>query len=253
MARLGGGRRFETWLCWSTQLWSPVAVKMARPHTATDPKTARRLTDEAERVASLAHPSFQRVFSMHPDHVLPHIVFEYVEGPSLRLLLEADGPFDSADVAVIGEQLAWALAFLHANGLVHLDLKPENILLRDGRPVIVDLGLARPIGARPQHRLRGTTGYHAPEQLDGSPASASMDIYTFGLVLHELLSGVAVGDGGRVEDTGIPSLDRVLRTLLTTRGSRPTASAAARLLGTVVSAHGEAPFAPPNCESTGAR
>src|SRR6476619_3565681 len=148
MARLGGGRRCETWLCWSTQLWSPVAVKMARPHTATDPKTARRLTDEAERVASLAHPSFQRVFSMHPDHVLPHIVFEYVEGPSLRLLLEADGPFDSADVAVIGEQLAWALAFLHANGLVHLDLKPENILLRDGRPVIVELGLARPIGAR---------------------------------------------------------------------------------------------------------
>src|SRR5947207_15132725 len=81
MARLGGGRRCETWLCWSTQLLSPVAVKLGRPGTANERETARRLRAEAELVASIAHPCFQRVFGTNVEDDMPHIVFEYVEGP----------------------------------------------------------------------------------------------------------------------------------------------------------------------------
>jgi len=244
MARLGGGRRCETWLCWSSEFLSPVAVKMQRPGATNTHETARRLQAEAQRVASLAHPCFQRVLATHVHHDVPHIVFEYVEGSSLRSLLDTDGPLQAVDVAVIGEQIAWALAYLHRRGLVHLDLKPQNILLRDGRPVIVDLGLARHIGTRPRNRLLGTAGYHAPEQLAGRPASTAMDVYTFGLVIHELLWGFTEADGRAVSDARVAHFDDIVWSLLGPACDRPSAAGVARSLGAVASELGDAPFCP---------
>ena len=171
-------------------------------------------------------------------------MFEYVEGPSLRSLLDGDGAFAPVDVAVIGEQIAWALAYLHRQGLAHLDLKPQNILMRDGRPVIADLGLARPLGTEPHDRLRGTAGYHAPEQLAGYAASAAMDLYTFGVVLHELLFEVRPGSPAVTSENSVRRLDEVLRLLLGPPSSRPSAHRVARELGVIASLLGDEPYCP---------
>ena len=223
---------------------TPVAVKMGRPTTADDPKTEKRLRAEGERVQSLTHPAFQRLYECRAGDQLPHLVFEYVEGPSLGSLLAANGALAVPDVVAIAEQLAWALAYLHGQGLVHHDLKPSNILLRDGRPVVVDLGLAREIGTQPRTRLHGTAGYHAPEQLAGRPAAASMDVYTLGVVLFELVHGLRPYDARRTGMSECPDLYGVLSALLGREGQRPTASEAAGLLADVGTRIGDEPFCP---------
>lgn len=226
-ARLGGGRRCETWLCWSRELHAPVAVKLGRPSTATEPKTAARLGAEAKHVRALAHPAFQRLFECRITASIPHLVFEYVEGPSLASLLAEEGPFDVADAIVIGEQIAWGLAHLHGRGLVHLDLKPANILLRDGRPVIVDLGLAR-----------------APEQLAGEGASTVMDMYAFGVVLFELVHVDRPADDSWPLTTTCTPFDEFLGLLLGEAAARPTASEAAARLAELAHTCGEEPYRP---------
>ncbi len=240
-ARLGGGRRCETWLCWSRELFAPVAVKLGRPSTATEPATASRLELEARNVRALAHPAFQHLYASRTGAGVPHLVFEYVEGPSLKSLIVEHGAFELADVIAIGEQVAWALAHLHGRGLVHLDLKPGNMLLRDGRPVIVDLGLARPIGTRARTRLRGTVGYHAPEQLAGDVAAATMDMYTLGIVLCELVLGHRRVDSGPVSGgvMGSAGFDELVHDLLGDVGSRPAAVDVAVRLGDLAAAMGQ--------------
>src|SRR5215211_2407720 len=134
---------------------------------------------------------------------LPQLVFEYVEGPTLDDALADDGPFHPIDVLLTGMQLAAALGHLHDRGLAHLDVKPGNVVLRDGRPVLIDLGLARPVGEAPAggHR-RGSPPWMAPEQVRSRPASPGMDLFALGAVLFELATGTQAFDPA---DTGPPA------------------------------------------------
>ena len=143
-ALLGDGRRCETWLAWDLGRWCPVAVKLPRPGQGA--RAAAALTREAEVAAAVAHPGIRRLLDDRLDRPLPHLVFEYVEGPTLDDALDEDGPFHPVDVLLVGMQLAAALGHLHGRGLAHLDVKPGNVVLREGRPVLIDLGLARPWG-----------------------------------------------------------------------------------------------------------
>jgi serine/threonine protein kinase len=188
-ALLGDGRRCETWLAWDLGRWCPVAVKLPRPG-AGQARAVAGLAQEAQVAASVAHPGIRRLLESRLDQPLPHLVFEYVEGPTLDGALATDGPFHPVDVLLTGMQLAAALGHLHDRGLAHLDVKPGNVVLREGRPVLIDLGLARPVGEAPagRHR-RGSPPWMAPEQVRRLPASPGMDLFALGAVLYELATG----------------------------------------------------------------
>ena len=148
------------------------------------------LAQEAQVAGPVAHPGIRRLLEARLDQPLPHLVFEYVEGPTLDDALADDGPFHPVDVLLTGMQLAAALGHLHGRGLAHLDVKPGNVVLREGRPVLIDLGLARPVGEAPagRHR-RGSPPWMAPEQVRRLPASPGMDLFALGAVLFELATG----------------------------------------------------------------
>lgn len=187
---LGDGVRREMWLAWSTDRWAPVAVKLPRPSYAAEPRSAATLHAEAVLLGQVRHTGFQRLLRDGSGDPLPHLVLEYVEGPSLDTVID-DGPLGPDDLVFLGMHLAAALHYLHGLGFVHRDLKPENVVIREGRPVLLDLGLARPIGtAGRADAPQGTDGYRAPEQERGAAAEPLADLYALGTILAE----AAVGD-----------------------------------------------------------
>jgi eukaryotic-like serine/threonine-protein kinase len=192
-ALLGDGRRCETWLAWDLGRWCPVAVKLPRPGQGA--RAAAGLAREAQVAGATAHPGIRRLLEARLDQPVPSLIFEYVEGPTLDDALATDGPFHPVDVLLVGLQLAAALGHLHGRGLAHLDLKPGNVVLREERPVLIDLGLAQPIGRAPagRHR-RGSPPWMAPEQVRRRPASPGMDLFALGAVLFELATGTQAFD-----------------------------------------------------------
>jgi ATP-binding cassette subfamily B protein len=197
---LGDGNRCETWLAWSTELWAPVAVKLPLANGARLQDDASRLAREAANLAALSHPAIERLLIDRHDDAIPHLVKEYVEGPNLALLVEAEGPFESADAIRLGMQIASGLHHIHGRGLVHLDLKPHNVVLREGRAVILDLDLAKRVHTAvpaDQHRAEGSAPWMAPEQCRLRPAHPQMDVFALGAVLYEISTGVRPFRGTR--------------------------------------------------------
>jgi eukaryotic-like serine/threonine-protein kinase len=161
-ALLGGGPRCQTWLAWDLERWGPVAVKLPHPHELGRGKAEAALARELAALQGLAHPGLQRLLDARLEASPPHLVFEYVEGPTLAAALH-DQVFDLVDVLLIGTQVATTLRYLHGRGLVHLDIKPGNTVLREGRAVLIDLGIARRIGQpHPPGRPRGSRPYRGP-------------------------------------------------------------------------------------------
>lgn len=188
--RLGVGNRCETWLVWSTTLWYPAVLKLARPHQVTHPRAVRSLNREISALDYNQHPCLPRLLNNGTADTLPHIAVEYIDGPTLDEELDTDGPMGGVETASLGAQLLAGIVALHDRGLAHVDLKPENVVLRDGRPVLIDFGSVRRIGApQPLGRPVGTAGYAAPELEACVPIAAGMDLYGLGTILFEALTG----------------------------------------------------------------
>jgi serine/threonine protein kinase len=187
---LGGGKYCEAWLAWSTPRWTPVVVKLPRPARVEEERVLRMLAREAELGHSIAHPYVQRLLEADLDARIPHLVLEYVEGSPLDAAIEDDGPMRWEDAALITLQLASVYAHLHGCGYVYLDSKPANVVLRDGRPVLLDLGIARRIGEVPTAGMaRGSPPYMAPEQCSSAAADPASDAFGLGALCFELLCG----------------------------------------------------------------
>jgi serine/threonine protein kinase len=207
MAALGVGVRCETWLAWSTYLWAPVVVKLARPHQAPHPRAAAALGREVTGLTGAGHPALPRIWRDARDDSLPHVVMEYVDGPTVADVVDETGPMAPGDVAQLGAQLLPAVMALHERGLAHLDIKAENVILCDGRPVLIDLGSSRALGSeQPAGRPVGTLGYAAPEMEACDPVSAQMDLYGLGTVLAEALTGEPFPDRGPLPRTPLSDL-----------------------------------------------
>ena len=225
-AALGTGHRHETWLAWNLPRWSPVVAKMPRKDSLTG--SARRgLAREAALAGTLSHPSIVRLLDAQAgaEEPLPHIIYEYVEGPTLETVIEEEGPLPPPDVIRLGMQIAAALHYLHGRGVVHLDVKPGNIAIRDGRAILMDFDIALPAGAvRSRTNPRGTPCYMAPEQVRCHPAAPSMDLWALGTVLYEAATGQVAFDAGTdASGRTYPQLTRPPRPPSAQHPSIPTA------------------------------
>jgi hypothetical protein len=199
---LGKGAMGEVFRARDTRLGRDVAIKVLPEHTASSPEIIARFEREGRAVAALNHPNILALHDVGVAGGVSYAVMELLEGETLRERLMKDGrlpPLKALDLAV---QFARGLAAAHARGIVHRDLKPENIFLTDdGRLKILDFGLAvqptvLPVGSMDVTHvsddkgvLVGTVGYMAPEQVRGEPATVRSDVFSFGLVVYELVTG----------------------------------------------------------------
>ncbi len=193
--RLGVGHRCETWLAWSDDLWTPVVVKVPRPHQLDHPRARRSLQREVSALAGNLHPGLPRLYEDGTAADVPYVVTEHVDGTALDDELDDRGALTSDEVAVLATGLLAALRTVHARGIVHVDIKPANVMLRSGRPVLLDFGSARPAGkAQPTGLLIGSPGYAAPDLEAGAPIDPAMDVYGIGVTLCEALTGAVAFD-----------------------------------------------------------
>ena len=193
---LGEGAYAETYKALDTSNGQTVVLKSPNPHLFSDPGLFQRYQRETEIARKLNHPGVQRSLDVGDVRTEPYLVLEYVEGENLRQRLRELGGRAPIDEAVDwGRQLAEAMAYLHSQGIVHRDLKPENVLVAaDGTLKIADFGTAMIRGARRltwRHLSEslGTPDYMSPEQIQGERGDARSDIYSWGVMMYEFLTG----------------------------------------------------------------
>src|SRR6266540_2877442 len=206
LAPLGAGGMGEVYRARDARLGREVAIKVLPASFSQDSDRLRRFEQEARAAGILNHPNITAVHDLGTADGAPYIVTELLEGETLRSRLGAGAlsPRKAIDYAV---QTAKGLAAAHEKGIIHRDLKPENLFLtNDGRVKILDFGLAKltqPEGQAAQQTnlptaaaatepgvVMGTLGYMSPEQVKGKPADQRSDIFSFGAILYEMLSGV---------------------------------------------------------------
>jgi hypothetical protein len=206
VASLGSGGMGEVYRARDTRLNRDVAIKVLPTEFAKDAGRLARFEQEAKATAALNHPNIVAVFDVGVESQQPYVVSELLEGGTLRDAL-SDGALPQRTAVDIAIQIAQGLAAAHQKGIVHRDVKPENVFLTtEGRAKILDFGLAKLAGEaadaragasiaatmRPQTTpgmVLGTVGYMSPEQVRGEPTDHRTDIFAFGAVFYEMLSG----------------------------------------------------------------
>jgi serine/threonine-protein kinase len=191
-SRLARGGMSTVYLATDQRLERDVAFKVLHPHLAGDENFLDRLGREAKAAARLSHPHVVGVLDQGQDGHTAYLVMEYIQGHTLRDLLNEKGSLPPRLALALIDAVIDGLAAAHAAGLIHRDIKPENVLIADdGRIKVGDFGLARAVTtATSSGALIGTVAYLAPELVLGKPADARSDIYSIGIMLYELLTGV---------------------------------------------------------------
>jgi serine/threonine-protein kinase len=176
-----------------TLLERNVALKILHEQFGGDDEHVERFRREARAVAQLSHPNIVTVIDRGEEDGRQFIVFELIDGENLKELVERGGPLPVRRVLELGLEIGRALAFAHAQGLVHRDVKPQNVLLGgEGIAKVTDFGIVRSldaVGHTETGTVLGTSHYIAPEQARGERVDAQTDVYSFGVVLYELLTG----------------------------------------------------------------
>jgi eukaryotic-like serine/threonine-protein kinase len=196
---LGRGGMGVVYLARDVALDRSVAIKLLPPILAAQPSFRERFAREARTAARLSHPHVVPIHAVAEREGFVYFVMSYVPGRTLGQRVREDGPLRPADAARILREVAWALGYAHAQGVVHRDVKPDNILLDEpsGRAMVTDFGIAQVAEADPisgGHRA-GTRGFMSPEQVDGAPLDGRSDLYALGLVGVYALTGGGVAEG----------------------------------------------------------
>ncbi|MGH9257458.1 MAG: protein kinase domain-containing protein, partial [Vicinamibacterales bacterium] len=247
VAALGAGGMGEVYRARDARLGRDVAVKVLPAHVADDPALKERFEREARTLAALSHPHICPVFDVGAQDGIDFLVMEFLEGETLAARLTKGAlPLDQA--LRYATQMADALDKAHRKAIVHRDLKPANIMITKTGTKLLDFGLAKttpaaagaaasmlptaPPGLTVQGTILGTFQYMAPEQLEGAEADARTDIFAFGAVLYEMLTGRKAFDGksqaslisaimsseplpvSSLQPVAPPALDQIVKTCL---------------------------------------
>ncbi len=214
---LAAGAMGEVYRARDTKLHREVALKILPPRFAGDPDRLARFAREAQVLAALNHPNIAAIYGFEDSSPVHALVLEMVDGPTLADRIKG-GPLPTSEAIITGGQIAGALEAAHRQGIVHRDLKPANIKVgRNGAVKVLDFGLAkvweRAAGAGPRasftvptltavqtHTLLGTPAYMSPEQARGDIVDARTDVWSFGCVLFEMLTGRRAFGGDTLHD-----------------------------------------------------
>jgi serine/threonine protein kinase len=192
LRRIGVGGMGMVYLAKDNVLGRQVALKILEARLQEDPNTVKRFLHEAKVSASLTHPNIVVIYDFGVQDGASFIAMEYLPGENLRTFLDRKPPFPFVQKLDVALQVAKALEHAHRNGVVHRDVKPNNIqLLPSGDVKLMDFGIAKVESADLTKTgvTMGTPGYSSPEQIRGHPVTPASDIFSFGVVLYELLSG----------------------------------------------------------------
>lgn len=221
LAPLGAGGMGEVYRARDPRLDRDVAIKVLPAEVARDPDRLARFEREAKALAALSHPNILAIHDFGREGEVTYAVTELLEGETLRPRV-GRGALPWREAVELGASIAEGLSAAHAAGIVHRDLKPENVFVtRDGRVKILDFGLAKaqrgplaeaetvtsPPKGTAVGTVLGTVGYMAPEQVRGEPADHRSDVFAFGCVLYEMLSGRRAFGG----DTAVETLSAILK------------------------------------------
>lgn len=191
---LGQGAQSAVWLAFDPRMEREVAIKIMRPGSGSDPQALIQWLEEARSVGRVKHPSIVPVYEADIQDHMPYLVFEYIAGNTLDQILKQRGAIPPQEAVALMRDVLDAIVVAHAVNVVHRDLKPSNVLVdATGRARVLDFGIAARIpdrsGSGPVAPSGGTVGYLSPEAANGEAPSASMDIFSAGVVLAELLTG----------------------------------------------------------------
>ncbi len=227
--RIGQGGMAEVWLANDISLNRKVAVKMMKAQHNNDPIVVERFRREAQAVGNLNHPNIVTVYDVVENDGQQAVIMEYVEGMTLREVLDQKTRLSPSLTIHIGMAIASALDAAHASGIVHRDIKPGNILLtQTGRVMLADFGIAKAVNAAEsdltnQNIMMGTAKYLSPEQVRGKPLDGRADIYSLGLVMYECLAGRVPFIGESDVETALARVQREPTNLLKKRPNLPPA------------------------------
>jgi serine/threonine protein kinase/Tfp pilus assembly protein PilF len=203
LSRLGAGGMGEVYLAEDTQLDRKVAIKLLPPESTADEQAKKRLVREAKAAAKLDHPNICSIYEIDEENNHSFIVMQYVEGETLAGRMKRS-PLEFHEALDIAVQVADGLAEAHSRGIIHRDIKPQNIMITTrGQAKIMDFGLAKVVEQRSAVEseaetqslltepgtIVGTVPYMSPEQIRGEPLDTRSDIFSFGAVLYEMVSG----------------------------------------------------------------
>ncbi len=193
-SKLGSGGMSTVFLARDETLERWVAIKVMHREISDQPDQIERFRREARAVAQLSHPNVVAVIDAGEDGGYPYIVLEYVEGETLKQRIERLGRLPVDEAVAYAIEIGRGLSAAHARRLVHRDVKPQNVLIdAEGRAKVTDFGIARSLeadGLTKTGRVLGTTDYVAPEQAMGHGVDSRSDIYSLGVLLYEMLTGV---------------------------------------------------------------
>ncbi|MDO8184471.1 protein kinase [Conexibacter sp. JD483] len=225
-ARIGTGGMSTVYRALDETLERQVAIKLMNREIASDSDQLERFRREARAVAQLSHPHIVGVIDAGEDHGRPYIVFEYVEGETLKERIRRLGQLPVGEAVAYAIEIARALGAAHARHIVHRDVKPQNVLIdEEGSAKVTDFGIARTLdedGLTQDGRVLGTTDYVSPEQALGHDVSGQSDLYSLGVVLYEMLTGQVPFRG---ENQVAVAMQHVREEIPDVRVLRPEASA----------------------------
>jgi serine/threonine protein kinase len=197
--RIGSGGMSQVYKARCSLLNRYVAVKVLRPEYTSDENFIRKFRRESQAAASLSHQNIVSVYDVGVDDEVHYIVMEYIEGKTLKQLIQEKGRLSPAETAEIAQQICKALVHAHKNHIIHRDIKPHNILVtKDGVAKVTDFGIARAVTASTvtnSGNVIGSVHYFSPEQARGGFIDEKSDLYSLGIVIYEMITGQVPFEG----------------------------------------------------------